>query len=45
MKYLWLIFPAIAGGYLAHMGINATQLDFWVLMLCSSIPSAAAMNL
>ena len=44
MKYLWLIFPAITGAMLAHMGYSWISVEGFVLTMCCVIPTVKAME-
>lgn len=44
MKYLWLIFPAITGAIMDHMGHSWVSVEYWVVIMCSVIPTAVAME-
>lgn len=44
MKYLWLIFPAISGAMMAHMGYSWLSVEYWIVTMCSGIPTAVAME-
>lgn len=44
MKYLWLIFPAISGAMMAHIGYDLLTWQYWVVAMCCATPTVKAMG-
>lgn len=44
MKYLWLIFPVITGAMMDHIGYDFFTWQYWIVAMCSVIPTTVAME-